>query len=100
MTMGELAQILSALGMRGATTGADWLIDRPVVDMTGLSGAFDFTLDYGRIPGVGGRSGDGPLAPIIRLRDSIDALGLKLQPAKDPFDVIVIDHIDRVPTEN
>jgi len=100
MTMGELVEILSALGMRGALNNADWLIDRPVVDMTGLSGAFDFTLDYGRIPGPGGRGSDGPMPPIIRLRDTIGALGLKLDPAKRPFDVIVIDHIERVPTEN
>jgi uncharacterized protein (TIGR03435 family) len=106
MTMGELAKLLSSLGMRGqimsAATGQvpEWLIDRPVVDKTGITGPFDIPLDFGRIAGPGGRGGDGPMPPLVRLTDSIDALGLKLHPAKGPFDVIVIDHIERTPTEN
>jgi uncharacterized protein (TIGR03435 family) len=39
-----------------AAMGADrdWMLDRPVVDMTKLDGMFDFTLDYGRIAVGGG----------------------------------------------
>ncbi len=27
-------------------------------------------------------------------------LGLKLEPKKEPIDVLVVDHMDRMPTEN
>jgi uncharacterized protein (TIGR03435 family) len=29
-----------------------------------------------------------------------DSLGLRLEPRKEPVEVLVIDHIERVPTEN
>jgi uncharacterized protein (TIGR03435 family) len=74
-------------------------IDRPVIDMTGLKGDYDFLLDYGR---VGGRRSDpeSTTAEVISLVDALAQVGLKLEPSKRPFDYIVIDHVDRVPTEN
>jgi uncharacterized protein (TIGR03435 family) len=114
VTMTELAAILSGLASQAAIMNAaalsstgdietDFLVDRPVVDMTGIGGSFDFTLDYGRIAvGGGGRSGEPgtTLPPLMRVRDSIAALGLKLEPAKRPFDVIIIDHVERSVTPN
>ncbi len=84
VTMTELAEMLSALALEGTALSlatnndVDYLIDRPVVNMTNLSGSFDFTLDYGRIV-MGGRGepGAAPPDPPRRLRDAIAALGLK-----------------------
>jgi uncharacterized protein (TIGR03435 family) len=115
MTMTELAAILSGLASQAAvlnsaplnSTGdieTDYLVDRPVVDMTGIGGSFDFTLDYGRIAmggrGRAGEPGTFTQPPLVRVRDSIAALGLKLESAKRPFDVIVIDHVERSVTPN
>ena len=68
-------------------------VGRVVVNKTGLDGGYDFTLDY---------APDG--ADPSDTRPSIftaleEQLGLKLEPARGPVDVIVVDHIER-PTEN
>jgi uncharacterized protein (TIGR03435 family) len=66
-----------------------------VIDNTGLTGTYDFDLQYSRA-----RSTDNdPMIwpPIPRAVE--DELGLKLQPAKGPVQTLVIDHIER-PSEN
>ena len=82
---------------------ADWLptriapsyIDRPVVDLTGLKGTFDFKLDW--VPGAP----TDDLAAGATVFDALEKqLGLKLEERKQPMPVIFIDHIERVPTEN
>ncbi len=85
----------------------EWGIDRPVVDMTGLKGVYDFTMDYGPgIPGGGGRGGPGAAAPPPTdgtprsVIEAVKDLGLKLEPTKHTFDNLVVDHVERVPTEN
>jgi bla regulator protein BlaR1 len=92
-TMDQLAGSLSAI------TG----LGRTLVDRTGLSGRFDFTLDWAPEPAAAPPSGTpaappdplGP-APVLALRDQ---LGLKLEPAKAPVKILVIDRVER-PTEN
>jgi uncharacterized protein (TIGR03435 family) len=67
-------------------------LNRPVFDQTGVSGKFDFTLDYARE----GHDDPGPsLFTAVQ-----EQLGLKLESVKAPLDVLVIDHADRVPTGN
>jgi uncharacterized protein (TIGR03435 family) len=90
-------------------------VDRPIVDMTELKGNYDFTLeftpeDYRAMlirsalsagvtlpPGaerlLEGVSGDSLFA-------GVQSLGLKLEPRKAPLDVLVIDHVEKTPTEN
>jgi uncharacterized protein (TIGR03435 family) len=76
--------------------------DRLVIDRTGLTGSYDF--DYEYAPDVPGR-GDGPnSATAVGDRPSLftaleEQLGLKLQPARAPIDVLVIDRV-APPTEN
>jgi uncharacterized protein (TIGR03435 family) len=85
-------------------------LGRTVVDKTGLTGSYDFTLEW--TPDEGGpppppRPPDGSPAPATGAPDpgaSIftalqEQLGLKLESTKGPVDVVVIDHIER-PTEN
>jgi uncharacterized protein (TIGR03435 family) len=68
-------------------------------------------MDYGRVGATGGRKGaaegrggDAPPADggvtVIPIADAVKALGLALRPGRQPFDILVIDHIERVPTEN
>lgn len=75
-----------------------------VVDKTGLTGKYDFKMDLGAMGGFR-RPGLGPLPPgdpvgpdIFTALDKY--LGLKLQKAQIPIDVLVIDHLDKVPTDN
>jgi uncharacterized protein (TIGR03435 family) len=89
--------------------------DRPVVDMTGLPGHYDLDLEFTEedyramlirsaisagvvlppeaLKALEGASGDSLLA-------ALEKVGLKLERRKAPLDVIVVDHIARVPTEN
>jgi uncharacterized protein (TIGR03435 family) len=105
VSLEQLAGLLSPAGPSGATRGD---IDRPVIDMTGLKGVYDFTMGFGLVADGGSRGGrsvtappDGPPDPTeISWADAVRQLGLRLEPAKRAFDYLVIDHVDRVPTEN
>jgi uncharacterized protein (TIGR03435 family) len=93
------AQILSnRLDVRHADTGhiAGVLahhVDQPVVDKTGLTGIYDFTLSYA--PANDSNSSLPDFFTALQ-----EQLGLRLESQKVPVDFLVIDHIDRVPTEN
>ena len=70
---------------------------RPVFDKTGLLASYDFTLEFvpERVAAAAGAAADGP-----SLFTAIpEQLGLKLESAMAPFDVVVIDHADK-PSEN
>jgi|SRR5215471_10935028 len=72
--------------------------DQPVIDKTGLEGDFSFTLHW--VPDVN--------PPVSRLdvfgpagiQAIQDQLGLKMEAIRSPIEVLVLDHIDRTPTEN
>lgn len=75
-----------------------------IVDKTGLDGLYDFTFEFaGRL-----QSGaympplpDGELDTASPFFDALrQQLGLKLEEKKAMLDVLVVDHADRVPTEN
>ena len=84
-------------------------VGRPVRDETGLTGAYDFALTFRPEGARGGPFGPPPPgAPELPPIDSdapalttalIEQLGLKLEPAKGPVEMIVIDSIDQ-PTED
>jgi uncharacterized protein (TIGR03435 family) len=94
-TMAYLAQNL-------ASTGAAPL---PVVDRTGLSGGFDFAVEYSPEPtdamvAIYARTGVefDPQGPTF-LDALREQLGLKLESTKGPIQVLVIDHVEK-PSEN
>jgi uncharacterized protein (TIGR03435 family) len=62
--------------------------DRPVVDRTGLSGTFDWTLQWSIEP----LSQLGANTLFTALQEQ---LGLKLEPTRGPVDVLVIDSVER-----
>jgi uncharacterized protein (TIGR03435 family) len=69
-------------------------IPRPVVDQTGLTGFYDFTLHWTSYPDP--ETGDTAASFRQALRDQ---LGLELKPTRAPIDVLILDHVDH-PTEN
>lgn len=83
-TMRQLADVLQVLA------------GRPVADHTGLTGAFDFDLQWMSGPiapsaGTPPPPGDGP-SIFTALQEQ---LGLRLEPGREPFDVVVIDAVRR-----
>jgi uncharacterized protein (TIGR03435 family) len=80
-------------------------LDRMVIDKTSLAGRFDIDLLW--TPSVGENPfdfGGNPIPPADSLRPSIfgaiqEQLGLKLEPARGPVEVLVIDHVEK-PTAN
>jgi uncharacterized protein (TIGR03435 family) len=96
-------------------------VGRPVVDKTDLKGLFDFRLQFspeglamptpfGALPpnAVGGATGPGPAGaappamasePVPSLFTAIQGLGLRLESAKGPVKVLVIDSVQK-PKEN
>jgi uncharacterized protein (TIGR03435 family) len=84
------------------------LLDKPVVDQTGLSGKYDFTLtftpDASQIAGFGGppppaaAADPGDAAPDL-FTALQQQLGLKLDSTKAPADVLVIDKVEK-PSDN
>ena len=105
-SVGALANLLSSF------------MDRPVLDMTGIQGNFDISLDVsmddliglrrmmstaGAQTGGDAASGSGPapeISPQASIFTAIQQLGLKLEPRKEPIEMIVIDKAEKVPTEN
>ena len=71
-------------------------IDRMVDDKTSLTGRYDFELVYTRQSASAPSSPDAPPDIFTALQEQI---GLKLEPAKGPFEIFVIDHVER-PSEN
>jgi uncharacterized protein (TIGR03435 family) len=80
----------------------------PVIDKTGLTQKYDFILEY--TPDLSGvpppPEAAAPLAPpaselLPNLPSALEKqLGLKLTRAKAKLDVIVVDHVEKTPTEN
>ncbi len=89
ITMEEVAEMLSTRVDAGAGLDSPWL-DRPVVDETGIEGAWDLNLDFGRL------SADNVPTAAQAVKD----LGLKIRPIARVYDTIIIDSINKVPTEN
>jgi bla regulator protein blaR1 len=72
------------------------VLDRPVIDKTGLSGKFDFTLEWAPSDSPAPPSDPVGPTPVQALRDQ---LGLKVESRKAPVPVLVIDRVER-PSEN
>jgi uncharacterized protein (TIGR03435 family) len=73
-----------------------------IVDKTGLTGPYDFTLECSTAGLLGrGLVTDTASDPAPDLFSAVERqLGLKLEKSKTQLDVIVIDHMDKTPTEN
>ncbi len=92
MPMRELARTL----MR-----ADMGNGRPIVDMTGLKGTYDISLDI-PMSMIGAPPGETVSDPPEngRMLQSLKSLGLELKKTKAPVDRLIVDHAERKPSEN
>ena len=109
----------SRITMAKFAEGLSPMLDKPIVDMTELKGYYQVAMDIpmeeimaiakraGMMPGVGG-GGDAGRAPAEAAPDpsggsifaTVQQLGLKLEARKVPIEQIVIDHVEKMPTEN
>jgi uncharacterized protein (TIGR03435 family) len=89
-TIGELASVMQRAAL-----------DRPVVDRTGLTGRYDFDLEFmpdeSEFGGALGKSVEptdnaGPPGLFTAIQQQ---LGLQLEATKGPVDALVIDHVER-----
>jgi uncharacterized protein (TIGR03435 family) len=93
------ATAIDTAGMAGALVG---VLGRRVVDKTGLAGRFDIHVQWtpdqapAGVDGAAASNGDAapPLFTVLE-----DQLGLKLESARGPVDVLIIDHVER-PSED
>jgi uncharacterized protein (TIGR03435 family) len=78
---------------------------QPIVDQTGLTGRYDYFMDINayvneEVMKSAGPNGPPAEAPAIIAQAMQSQLGLKVEPKKMPFDVLVIDSAVKTPTEN
>ena len=79
-------------------------LSQPVLDETGLKGKYDFTL-YWALEPLDPASPPERLPPpedlpLPTLSEALRKVGLNVQSRKVPGDVLIVDHVERVPTEN
>jgi uncharacterized protein (TIGR03435 family) len=100
MTLAALAELLSRF------------TDRPVVDMTEIKGNYQVALDLSMddlrnaarsagvaVPGL--PASDGVSDPSGgSMFNAVQQLGLRLEPRKESIELIVIDHLEKMPSEN
>ncbi len=125
-TMTGFADMVTQLFQQLGGTGG-----RQVVDMTGIQGNYDATIDLslaellamakaagadipgggpaGTPPGTPGGAGGPGNAPVMAsdpsgggtsLMDAVQSMGLKLESRKATVDQLIVDHIEKTPTEN
>jgi len=87
-------------GMRSLANTLSRLVRRPVVDMTGLTGIYDFDLEYAP------EDSNSIVMPTavtdvgVSVYASVQRLGLKLKQQRPVLDAVVVDRAERVPVEN
>jgi uncharacterized protein (TIGR03435 family) len=118
MANGTMHMELSKSTMEQMVEALSRFVDRPVVDMTELKGNYQIALDLsmddlknamksvgvtmpaGALPGDG-KAEDGASDPgASSIFRSVQEMGLKLDPRKAPIELIVVDHLEKTPTEN
>jgi uncharacterized protein (TIGR03435 family) len=124
VTPGGARQISGHMTMAQLTDVMSFFMDRPVVDSTGLTGTYDVDMAFmpderdqmqnklgpamamaGPPPAGAGDAGRPADTISEATAGSIfsavqEKLGLKLDPRKSPAEILVIDHAEKVPTEN
>jgi uncharacterized protein (TIGR03435 family) len=117
MTMAGLADMITQLFEQLGGTGG-----RQVVDMTGIKGNYDATVELSPLeiiamaraagadipvgaPGGAGERGNVPVASDpggggTSLTDAVQSMGLRLESRKAMVDQLIVDHIEKTPTEN
>jgi uncharacterized protein (TIGR03435 family) len=121
-TMTGFADMITQLFAQLGGTGG-----KQVIDMTGIQGNYDATVDLGlaeiiamakaagvdipggpaAAPGGAGGAGNNPAVASdpgggggTSLADAVQSMGLKLESRKAMVDQLIVDHVEKTPTEN
>jgi uncharacterized protein (TIGR03435 family) len=123
ITMGQDGMMhmeFSRMSMPDFAEALSRYVDRPVLDETGLKGKYQVSLDVsmqdfmrlarsagmnfpGMAPGAPANASaadaasDPGSSPVFA---AVQRLGLKLDPKKEPVETVVVDHVEKIPTEN
>ena len=81
----------------GSVAGSEGEIGRTVVDQTGLTGKWDFTMEVAK-PGSSAQPDGAAVGPSV-LEGMQEQLGIKLKPTRALIPVLVLDHVE-LPSEN
>ena len=82
------------------------ILNAPVIDQTGLKGKYDITIDGAKyMDQLSKHTESGvapdPMGPAALVMIAIqDELGLKVESRKAPVDLLIVDHAEKIPTEN
>lgn len=87
VTGGDMAQLAGQFSRRNN-------VDRPVLDKTGLTGAYSYKLEWGDDAAA---DADTRVASVFTAFK--EQLGLRLQPTRAPVQVLIVDHAEK-PSEN
>jgi uncharacterized protein (TIGR03435 family) len=85
----------SMSGFADRLSGPVFGLGRPVVDMTGIKGFYDFTLNWAPVDAAADSRSGASIFTALQ-----EQLGLRLEPRKTTFRILVVDHADKVPTGN
>jgi uncharacterized protein (TIGR03435 family) len=88
------AEMARAIGIR--------ILGHPLTDSTGLTGNYDYTVFWSAQATMDALSGRPALDPEgLSIFDAVqDQLGLKIEKRKGPVQMLVVDHMEKKPTEN
>jgi uncharacterized protein (TIGR03435 family) len=105
MINGEAHTVAQGQPLSKLTTMLGNTLRRPVIDKTGLTGKYDFSLDFRiDLPAIGPAAptpADNAPDPGPDITAAVEQqLGLRLVAGKAMLDVLVIDKADKVPTDN
>jgi uncharacterized protein (TIGR03435 family) len=87
VTSGDMAQLAGQFSKRNK-------VDRPVIDNTGLTGTYDYQLEWGDDTAADADKG------VVSIYTALqEQLGLKLEPTRAAVRVLIVDHAEK-PSEN
>ncbi len=95
---GAASMIIGPFSMSQLADAVTPAAGRPVLDKTGIEGRYFCAMTYSplAVEATADTAGSGPLDIFAALEQQ---LGLKLESAKAPLPVLVVDHAERIPTE-
>lgn len=96
------ASLASLVGLMSRFTA------RPVVDMTGIEGQYEFQFTFAPETNANPFTGPPPISdgaqtpaePAPSLSDAVKQYGLRLEARKAPIEMLIVTHLEKTPTEN
>lgn len=98
---------IEASNIGGLVDYLSTVLKPPIIDKTGLKGSYDIRMEMPRL--VVPRDANGKVAldrealstlTTEGVLSDVNSLGLKLEPQKNPIETIIVEHIEKTPTEN